>query len=50
MPLTTFSADARARRGVRLVERVKLQAMILARPEPIILLEAPAGMGKSVLL
>ncbi|WP_423065108.1 response regulator transcription factor [Devosia sp. CN2-171] len=43
-------ADTRVRRGALQIERARLKALILCRPEPVILIEAPAGMGKSVLL
>ena len=48
--LTPAPADTRTRAAVREIERTRLRALILSRPEPIVLIEAPAGMGKSVLL
>lgn len=50
MRVSTVVAKGRARRGRGLIRRERLQELILWREEPIVLIEAPAGMGKSVLL
>lgn len=42
--------EAGARADQRLIDRAGLRGAILGRPEPIMVLEAPAGMGKTVLL
>ena len=48
--MPTSSAAARSARNDGLIERERLLTLVLERPEPIVLIEAPAGMGKSVLL
>ncbi len=50
MPALTSIAAATAEPRPSLVDRAQLRARILARPEPVIVIEAPAGMGKSVLM
>lgn len=49
--LADESSDERAAAGARaLIRRPRLTQLVLGRPEPIVLIEAGAGMGKSVLL
>lgn len=50
MPASISIAEARAHHRVHPIDRVALREQILARPEPVIVIEAPAGMGKSVLM
>jgi ATP/maltotriose-dependent transcriptional regulator MalT len=50
MHAPTLTANRSSRLRPRVIDRVQLRAAILARPEPIVLVEAPAGMGKSTLL
>lgn len=50
MHAPTITANRSSRGRSRLIDRAQLRATILARPEPIVLIEAPAGMGKSTLL
>jgi DNA-binding CsgD family transcriptional regulator len=46
----TGIAERGAEAGGGVIDRAVLRERILARPEPVIVIEAPAGMGKSVLL
>lgn len=50
MPEALAIIDGSTARGSRGIERTRLLRQILEVAEPIVLLEAPAGMGKSVLL
>jgi ATP/maltotriose-dependent transcriptional regulator MalT len=50
LAIPTPIAAARSRRVGGMVERDRLLALILERAESVVLIEAPAGMGKSVLL